>query len=413
MKRTVDKAIESRTAAKDAWIFLMCGENERERRFAEGALREAHERGVRHVMILNHESALPDIFRDERFRTRPFAVLGYVHDATNLSELARRRVPCVFLGRADGPSRRGARDRCVFCATDNVAIGRMAADYFAGQGRYAAAAYLETGPWTMAEDWARVRRDAFEKALRGHGLMFAGEHVLQRDSTSPLLMRDRFEAFAAGLPRPLALFACNDKAAYYASLCCVELGLKIPEDVVILGVDNDPALCETAPVAISSVELETVRLGRRALELAEQMLRGERPETTAVPCPPSHVAERASTSAAPLTDLFVGRAVDFISSHAREPIAVADVVAACGTSRRFLEKRVKSLTGRTILETIHEKRLGAVVEMLRDTDIPLAAISDRLGFATPSSLGAQFRRRFGRSMRDYRAELRDLSWATV
>ena len=69
---------------------------------------------------------------------------------------------------------------------------------------------------------------------------------------------------------------------------------------------------------------------------------------------------------------------------------------------------MKSLTGRTILETIHEKRLGAVVEMLRGTDASLSAISDRLGFATPSSLGAQFRRRFGKSMRDYRAELRGL-----
>ena len=178
--------------------------------------------------------------------------------------------------------------------------------------------------------------------------------------------------------------------------------------MAILGADDDPALCETAPVAISSVALETVRLGRRAMALAEQMLRGERPETTTVLCPPSHVAERASTSAAPLADLFVGKAVDFISAHAREPIGVADVVAACGTSRRFLEKRVKSLTGRTILETIHEKRLGAVVEMLRDTDVALAAISDRLGFSTPSSLGSQFRRRFGRSMREYRAELREL-----
>ena len=154
--------------------------------------------------------------------------------------------------------------------------------------------------------------------------------------------------------------------------------------------------------------LETVRLGRSALSVALAMLRGETPDRTMILCPPSHVAERASTSAAPLADLFVGKAVDFISAHAREPIGVADVVAACGTSRRFLEKRVKSLTGRTILETIHEKRLGAVVEMLRDTDVALAAISDRLGFSTPSSLGSQFRRRFGRSMREYRAELREL-----
>ena len=401
-------ATESRSSAKDAWIFLVSGSNERERRFAEGVLREAHARDVRHIMILGHESCLPDIYRDEEFKDRPFAVLGHVCGEENLRELARRKVPCIFLGKVGGAVRRGGCDYSVVCATDNDTIGRMAANYFAGQRRYAATAYLETVSWTAGEDWSRERRNAFEKAVRGHGLPYAGAHILQDNSYSPLRMTARFEAFVTGLPKPLALFACNDLAAHNAALCCAELELKVPEDVAILGVDNDPTLCETAPVGVSSVELETVRLGRRAMELVVQMLRGERPETTAVFCPPSHVAERASTSATPLADLFVGKAVDFISAHARKPVSVSDVVQACGTSRRFLEKRVKSLTGRTLLETIHEKRLGAVVEMLRDTDTPLAAISDRLGFSTPSSLGAQFRQRFGKSMREYRAELRNL-----
>ena len=409
MKRDDDnepQAAGARGAAKDAWIFLVCGENERERRFAEGALREACERGIRRVEVMGHEGDLGDILVNADFRRCPFSVVGYVHDGDILRGLERRAVPCVLFGKADGAAQR--RDRVV-CATDNRAIGRMAADYFAGQRRYAAAAYLETVPWRDAEDWARERREAFEAALRDHGLAHAGVHVLIRGGYSPLLMRDRFAAFAAALPKPLALFACNDEAARYAALCCAGMGLRLPEDVAILGVDDDPAFCETAPVSISSVALETVRLGRSALSVALAMLRGETPDRTMILCPPSHVAERASTSAAPLADLFVGKAVDFISAHAREPIGVADVVAACGTSRRFLEKRVKSLTGRTILETIHEKRLGAVVEMLRDTDVALAAISDRLGFSTPSSLGSQFRRRFGRSMREYRAELRSLT----
>ena len=387
------------------WVFLVAGGYELERRFLEGVLREARDRRFLNVMTLGHEDGLPFILKDERCRQRPFAVVGYVHDRKILRELERRAVPCVLFGKPDGTA---ARRGGVVCATDNRAIGRMAADYFAGQRRYAAAAYLETVPWRDAEDWARERREAFEAALRDHGLAYAGVHVLIRGGYSPLLMRDRFAAFAAALPKPLALFACNDEAARYAALCCAGMGLRLPEDVAVLGVDDDPAFCETAPVSISSVALETVRLGRSALSVALAMLRGETPDRTMILCPPSHVAERASTSAAPLADLFVGKAVDFISAHAREPIGVADVVAACGTSRRFLEKRVKSLTGRTILETIHEKRLGAVVEMLRDTDVALAAISDRLGFSTPSSLGSQFRRRFGRSMREYRAELREL-----
>jgi len=364
------------------WVFLVAGGYEQERRFSEGVLREARDRRFLNVMTLGHEDGLPFILKDERCRQRPFAVVGYVHDRKILRELERRAVPCVLFGKPDGTA---ARRGGVVCATDNRAIGRMAADYFAGQRRYAAAAYVMMAAWREREGWARERRDAFEAALRGHGIAYAGAHALHVETYSPIRMRDRFASFAAPLPKPLAIFGCNDLAARHAALCCAELGLRIPDDVAILGADDDPALCETAPVAISSVALETVRLGRRAMALAEQMLRGERPETTTVLCPPSHVAERASTSAAPLADLFVGKAVDFISAHAREPIGVADVVAACGTSRRFLEKRVKSLTGRTILETIHEKRLRAVVEMLRDTDVALAAISDRLRFSPPPS----------------------------
>ena len=162
----------------------------------------------------------------------------------------------------------------------------------------------------------------------------------------------------------------------------------------ILGVDNDPAFCETAPVGLSSVSLETVRLGRRAMGLVAQMLAGERPETSAVFCPPSHVAERASTSAAPLADLFVGKAVDFISANADRAVSVVEVAAACGTSRRFLERR---------LETIHAKRLALVEDLLRKPDLSIQAVAIRAGFVDASSLCSLFRRVHGCSMGEWRA----------
>ena len=408
MKRDDDnepQAAGARGAAKDAWIFLVCGENERERRFAEGALREACERGIRRVEVMGHEGDLGDILVNADFRRCPFSVVGYVHDGDILRGLERRAVPCVLFGKPDGTA---ARRGGVVCATDNRAIGRMAADYFAGQRRYAAAAYLETVPWRDAEDWARERREAFEAALRDHGLAYAGVHVLIRGGYSPLLMRDRFAAFAAALPKPLALFACNDEAARYAALCCAGMGLRLPEDVAILGVDDDPAFCETAPVSISSVALETVRLGRSALSVALAMLRGETPDRTMILCPPSHVAERASTSAAPLEDLFVGRAVDFISANADRALSVDEVATACGASRRYLERRFRALTGRTILETIHAKRLALVEDLLRRPRLSIQAIALRAGFVDLSSLCSLFRRAHGCSMRAWRKARREL-----
>ena len=198
------------------WVFLVAGGYEQERRFSEGVLREARDRRFLNVMTLGHEDGLPFILKDERCRQRPFAVVGYVHDRKILRELERRAVPCVLFGKADGAAQR--RDRVV-CATDNRAIGRMAADYFAGQRRYAAAAYVMMAAWREREGWARERRDAFEAALRGHGIAYAGAHALHVETYSPIRMRDRFASFAAPLPKPLALFGCNALAARPAALC--------------------------------------------------------------------------------------------------------------------------------------------------------------------------------------------------
>ena len=410
--KTTGRADETRPAApgddpRNAWIFVVAGENERDRRFTEGVLREARESGFRRVLPIGYENEFESIYRNEgMFRKRPFAVLGHIRNGALLRRLARSKAPCVFFGRAEGESaRRIVRECGIVCGTDNAAIGRMAADYFLAQRRYAAAAYLETVSWMADEWWSRDRREAFSEVVRGHGLAYAGEHILRGGDFSPERMLESFGEFAAGLPKPLALFACNDETAHDAALCCDVLGLRIPDDIAILGVDNDPAFCETAPMGLSSVALETVRLGRSAMALVAQMLRGERPDTTAVFCPPSHVVERASTSTAPLADLFVGKAVDFISANANRSVSVAEVAEVCGASRRFLERRFKALTGRTILETIHTKRLAIVEELLRKPDASIKSITIRAGFADASSLCALFRRVHGCSMGEWRERI--------
>ena len=391
----------------DAWIFVVAGSNEPDRRFTEGVLREARERGFRRVLPVDYEDGFAAIYHDERkFQGRPFAVLGHIRDKALLRELARSKAPCAFFGRAEGEAaQRIARDYGIVCGTDNAAIGRMAAGYFAEQRCYASSAYLETVPWVANEWWSRDRRESFAEAARSHGLPYAGAHLLRYGNFSIEQTLARFEEFVSGLPKPLALLACNDEAAHNAALCCDVLGLRIPDDIAILGVDNDPAFCETAPMGLSSVALETVRLGRSAMALVAQMLRGERPETTAVFCPPSHVVERASTSTAPLADLFVGKAVDFISANANRPVSVAEVAEKCGASRRFLERRFKALTGRTILETIHTKRLAIVEEMLRKPGVSIKSIAVRTGFADTSALCALFRRVHGCSMGEWRGRL--------
>ncbi len=387
-----------------AWIIVIAGENERDRRFTEGVLLEARQLGFRRILPVGYDSQFAEIYRDTgNFRGLPFAVLGHLRDKSLVRSLARRGVPCVFYGHDEGMALRSvAGGKGIVCGTDNAAIGRMAADYLLGQGRYASFAYVNQNGWVRNEGWSRARREAFEAKLQARQSSFAGAFCLREDSANPEKMIADFRDTVAPLPRPLALFACNDATARNACMCCDILGLRVPDDIAILGVDNDPAFCGTAPVELSSIAPETVRLARNAMKLVARMLRGEEPGCCEVDCPPSHIVERHSTSAEPLEDLFVGRAVDYISAHAGSAITVAKVAKACGTSRRFLERRFKALTGRTILEAIHAKRLAAVQDLLRNPSLSITEIAFEAGFNNVSGLCELFRRTYGVSMGEWR-----------
>ncbi len=387
-----------------AWVIVIAGLYEHDRRFTEGVLLEARQLGFRRVLSVEFDGQFADIYRDSgKFTGVPIAVLGHLRDKTLVKELARRNAPCVFFGHGEGEVlRRIAGGRGIVCGTDDAAIGRMAADYFMEQHRYASYAYMDQSGWTRGEGWSQARRKSFQAELTAHGAPFAGEFCLRDDNSDPERMIASFAETVAPLPRPLAIFACNDAAARDVCMCCDILGLRMPDDIAILGTDNDAAYCETAAISLSSIAPETTRLGRNAMNLVARMLRGEDPGCSEVDCPPSHIVERHSTSAAPLEDLFVGKAVDYISVHAGSAITVAQVAKACGTSRRYLERRFKALTGRTILEAIHAKRLAAVQELLRNPALSITEIAFETGFNNVSGLCELFRRTYGVSMGAWR-----------
>ena len=392
-----------RPAPKDAWIEVLSGENEFDRTFRAGVLRAAREEGFGRTCLSTEDDFRED-FGSPAFRRNAVAVIGAVRDQGLLRDLARHGVPCILTGMREGAASSPARNRVV-CSTDNLAVGRMAGEYFLGLGRFRSFAFFGGRGNNESQNWWINRREkGFTASLAAAGKFNVGRFGSLPASLGADEMARTFAAWAAAFPKPLAVFAANDIFARDAAMLCELAGLHVPDEVAILGADNDRVLCESAATPLSSIALETERLGREAFALALRMLRGEMLRGRIALCPPSHVAERKSSSDAPLQDLFAAKAVDFISAHAREPVSVADVVAACGTSRRFLEKRVKSLTGRTLLETIHEKRLGAVVERLRDTDEPIGVISDALGFSCQASLCTIFRRRFGCSPREFRAD---------
>lgn len=393
-----------REIAEKAWIFVIGGQNERDRRLTEGVLLEARRLGFRRIMTMDFDGSFINMYLEtNRFKDYTLAVIGHLRDVAVVRDLSRRGVPLVFFGHYEGDAmRKASGGKGVICGTDNAAIGRMAADYLLGQGRYASFAYLDYADWSRDEWWTCSRREAFVAELKAHGAEFAKAFCLREDGSDPERMISNFRDTVTSLPKPLALFACNDVAARDACMCCDILGLRIPDEIAILGVDNDVEFGETAPVGISSIAPETLRLGRNAMDLVARMLHGEKPVSLEVDCPPSHIVERHSTSTAPLEDLFVGKAVDYISAHAGTAISVSQVAKACGASRRYLERRFKALTGRTILDAIHAKRLAVVEKLLRDPSLSITEIALETGFNNVSGLCELFRRTYGVSMGEWR-----------
>lgn len=392
--------------AGEVWIEVLVGENSFDRNFRAGILQYAREHGFQRVQVPPWED-FSEAFLAGQFDLDRLVVIGHLRDPKILQELARARVPCVLAGIADGElGAKLMKGRCITCATDHALIGRMAAQYFRGQGRFASYGFVAGASRSDIRWWIEPRRRAYEETLAEHGVSSVPCFIESSATQSPESLANSFRQWAEALPKPLAVFAANDGVAREVVVQCDIAGLRLPDEVAVLGVDNDESFCETTAVTISSIELETARLGRRAMALVERMLHGESVESRTVLCPPSHVVERLSTNAMPVRDTFVGRAVDFISANAAHGLDVADVVRSCGTSRRFLEKRFKALTGRTLLDAIHEKRIAHVTDLLRNTDWPLNMISDRAGFSSPTALCALFHRMKGCTMHEYRAGIR-------
>ena len=288
---------------------------------------------------------------------------------------------------------------------DSRAIGEMAARYYRERG-YSDFAYVgEPGGYP----WSAERRQGFAETLAAAGLGCAVyDRFLEKDRHDWPGERRRLVAFLRSLPRPTAVFAPNDARARLVLEACAVAGLRVPEEIAVLGVDNDPLLCEATVPTLSSIHTGGFRRGWIAAEMLDALLHGRAPRERAVSQPPISVATRGSTGYAAMRDPAIAKAVSFIRGHAREGgIGVGDVVRAVGCSRRYRELRFRSRLGRSIRDELLDERIEWVKELLVSTNLSIGEITERAGFVRESHLGLLFRKATGTTMLRWRRENRD------
>jgi LacI family transcriptional regulator len=280
--------------------------------------------------------------------------------------------------------------------TDDRAIARLAASHFLERGFRHFAYCADT-----RFHWSGWRGRHFTKLLEvaGHRC-----HTFVPPSGQSDRQVAAIEGWLTRLPKPVAVFACYDIRGQQVLDACRNARLAVPDEVAVLGVDNDELLCELASPRLSSVIPDAHRTGYEAASLLARMMKGERLATLEVRIPPVGVHRRQSTDVLATDDPHVVRAVRFIRDHACEPIQARDVLRAVPSSRKVLEARFKKILNHTLHDEIIRVRIDCVKQFLANTDLTLADIASRTGFEHPEYLSVAFKRETGFTPAVYRVD---------
>ena len=225
----------------------------------------------------------------------------------------------------------------------------------------------------------------------------------QTGSELMLSSREQLAMFSANsltrwlqeLPKPVGLFACNDVCGQQVLNACREAGLAVPEQIAVLGVDNDTVHCELSEPPLSSIQLNAERIGSVAASLLDDLMEGGRQPSAKTFIDAVQIVVRQSTDIVAVDDDVVARAVRFIRQNASDAIGVSDVVRAAGVSRRQLERRFQQHLQRTPNDEIQRVRIRRIKELLTGTDLSLSEIAANIGFDHPEYLSTLFKKAVG------------------
>jgi LacI family transcriptional regulator, galactose operon repressor len=287
--------------------------------------------------------------------------------------------------------------------TDDAEIARLAAGHLLERG-FRELAFCGDERF----QWSNQRRDHFAAAVAAAGRRC---HVYQpasrrRRTSGWEEEKHDLRGWLAGLPKPVGILAAYDIRGRQVLDVCRELEIDVPDQVAVIGVDNDELLCDLATPPMSSIVPDTSRTGFEAARMLDVLMQGGRIAPGARLVKPLGIVTRRSTDVLALEDAEVCAAIRYIREHATDGIKVDDVLRAVPLSRRVLESRFQKLLGRTPHDEIVRVQLERVKQLLLETDLPLAAIAERAGYKHVEYLTVVFKRVVGQPPSTFRQEHR-------
>ena len=300
-------------------------------------------------------------------------------------------LPVVFLDRT--PDTLPAGTACV--CSDPESVARAAALELLRPGT----GDLAFVPWFHNQAWSRERGEAFARLVAMNGKRL---HVFRHPAGAAAERRlaDHLAPWVAALPRPCGVFAANDQMAEGVLAACHKAGIAVPDEISVVGVDDNVGVCENTKPTLSSRGLAFEGGGRMAAELLGLLMEGRTPASVVRRYGALGLTRRESSRFLTVADAAVRRALEFIRLHACEGIGPRDAVKAMGLSRTQADVRFRAAVLHTLLDEIHRVRLDRAKELAARGVSP-AAIADLCGYSSLADLHRVFRQRAGMTLKEW------------
>lgn len=329
-------------------------------------------------------------------------ILARIESPKQLDAIRRKRLPTVdLLGKFHV-------DGIPTFDNDNRAIARLAAEHLRERG-FEQFAYCGLAGVHYSDNTGAC----FVEYLAGAGYTVSlydrsSRRVVAAATAEKqgLLGEDDLGRWLVSLPKPVGLLACNDLRAQQVLNACNHHEIAVPDEVAVLGADNDEVLCGLSDPPLSSIDPDARRMGHEGAALLERMIDGERPPCEKILIQPAGVVARRSTDVLAIPDRAVATAVQFIREHAREGLGVEQVLRRVRLSRSTLERRFEKYLGRSPKAEILRVQLQHVKQFLIETDYPLPQVAELSGFKHVENMCHFFKRRMGMTPGQFRRQSR-------
>ena len=257
-------------------------------------------------------------------------------------------------------------------------------------------------------NWSKWRNQHFKKTLNNFGFN-CYEYQLNCHGINKLGWLEelkRLSRWLISLPKPIGIMACYDICGQQIIETCKNINLAVPDEVSVIGVDNDELLCELSDPPLSSIIPNAHYTGYKAAELLDRLMNGEKISKTKYLIDPIGISPRQSTDILKVEDKYIADALKFINENIEKDIKIKDILSNIPLSRRVFERRFFKIFKRSPYEEIMRLKLLKVKQLLVETDLPIYLIAKKTGFNYLEYMSSLFKKKFGIPPSHYRVKNR-------